>query len=195
MTSFSRAGTPIFLQLSWYTVSQPAKSTFSCVNASCTFDSGTPRSDVKRNALWVAPASTRPRPSVVARSAKIGPADVDVFTGMPPSKRKVTPPLVEPMGVFATLVPIASTRKPMMEPFCAAEDGTKCVPCAWIVIGLLGSAEPARKSGSSPEPKMNSSAMRSRSPCAASGAGVPTRGTSSSAASVRSSVRERSDIA
>jgi len=44
------------------------------------------------------PTAVRPRPRVCARSAKIGPADVDVRTGTPASNRNVSPPLVDPIA-------------------------------------------------------------------------------------------------
>ena len=116
----------------------------------------TPRSDEKCDELRPMPTAVRPRPSVCARSAKIGPADGDVRTGTPASKRKLSPPLVDPIGALETLPAIAVVRNEMIDPFCVTADGTKCVPCAWIDAGLFGSADPARKSGSSPDPKMNS---------------------------------------
>ena len=96
----------------------------------------------------------------------MGPADVDVRTGTPPSKRNVSPPLVEPIGALATLPPIAVVRNAMMLPFSDTADGTKCEPWARMDAGLFGSAVPARNSGSWPDAKMKSSAIFSRSPCA-----------------------------
>jgi hypothetical protein len=55
----------------------------------------------------------------------IGPADVDVLTGTPPSNRNVSPLLVAPMGTFATLCPAATVRKVIIEPFCDTAAGTK----------------------------------------------------------------------
>jgi hypothetical protein len=55
-----------------------------------------------------------------------------------------------------TLVAMASVMKPMRLPFADTADGMKCAPCARTDAGLFGSAVPVRKSGSSPEPKMNS---------------------------------------
>src|SRR6478672_3300942 len=111
-----------------------------------------PRSDERCELVRPTPTTVRPRPSVCPRSAKIGPADVDVRTGTPASKRNVTPPLVEPIGALATLLLIAVVRNEIKLPFCETADGTKCAPCAWIDAGLLGSADPPRKSGSSPAP-------------------------------------------
>ena len=86
---------------------------------------GTPRNDVNRNAVWPIPTAARPRPSVCARSAKIGPEESDVFTGMPPSNRKVTPPDVVAIGTLPMLVEIALVMNPMRLPFSATADGTK----------------------------------------------------------------------
>jgi hypothetical protein len=86
---------------------------------------GTPRSVEKLNEFRPTPATARPRPSVCARSAKIGPADVDVFTGTPPSKRKVTPLDVDPIGMLPMLVAIAPVMNPIMLAFSATADGTK----------------------------------------------------------------------
>ena len=102
------------------------------------------------------PTAVRPRPIVCARSPKIGPADGEVRTGTPASNRKLSPPLVDPIGALETLPAIAVVRNAMIDPFCVTADGTKCVPCARIDAGLFGSADPARNSGSSPDPKMNS---------------------------------------
>jgi len=58
----------------------------------------------------------------------ITPADVEVRTGTPFSNMKVSDPDVAPIGTFATLVPIASMRKPIRLPFCAFAEGMKCAP-------------------------------------------------------------------
>ena len=55
----------------------------------------------------------------------MGPADVDVFTGMPPSKRNVTPPDDAPIGRLPTLVDSAPPMKAIKLPFAATADGTK----------------------------------------------------------------------
>jgi len=55
-----------------------------------------------------APKKMRPRPNVPARSAKIGPAEVELRTGIQPTKVNVAPLLVALIGVRATLLPIAS---------------------------------------------------------------------------------------
>ena len=129
----------------------------------------TPRSVANRKPVRLIPASTRPRPSVCARSAKIGPADVDVRTGTPASNRNDSPPLVEPIGIPAMLMPSASVMKEMRAPFSALEEGMKWRPCAWSDAGLFGSPDPARKSGCCPGPKMKRSEMRSRRCCALAG--------------------------
>src|SRR6266566_6359262 len=126
----------------------------------------TPRSVANRKPVLLIPANTRPRPSVCARSAKIGPADVEVGTGAPPSKRNVTPPLVEPIGMLATLAPRASVMKEISDAFSAFEEGMKWRPWACNDAGLFGSPDPARKSGACPGPKIKSSDILSRSPCA-----------------------------
>ena len=107
MMSFSRFGIPIFEQSPPWIESQPAKFTFSCVKISSMSLSGTPRSDVKWNVLRPMPTTDRPCPSVCARSAKIGPAELEVLTGTPPSNLKLTPPDVAPIGKLPTLVEIA----------------------------------------------------------------------------------------
>src|SRR6185312_15858325 len=167
MMSFSSTGIPIFEQSPPAIESQPGKFTFSCVKISSMSFIGTPRSVEKWNELRFTPTSARPWPSVWARSAKIGPADVDVFTGTPPSNRKVTPPDDAPIGKLPTLVDSAPPMNPIKLPFADTADGTKCEPCSRIDSGLLGSAVPARKSGSSPSPKMNSCEIFARSELAA----------------------------
>jgi len=90
-----------------------------------------------------------------------------VLTGTPPSKRKVSPLVVAPIGMLATLVLSAWPMKPMIDPLLAAADGMKCVPCACTDAGFVAPADPARKSGSCPGPKMNSSAILPRRPLVA----------------------------
>ncbi len=99
---------------------------------------------------------------VCARSAKIGPDDVLVGTGTPACSRKVVPLLVALSGRFPILAPMALPRNRIRLPFAVTAEGTKWLPCAWMEAGLSGSAVPARKSGSSPGPKMNSPVIRSR---------------------------------
>src|SRR5712671_799612 len=164
MASFSRTGTPYNEQSPPNWASHPGKLTFWCVNVRPILCMSTPRSVANREPVRLMPASTRPPPSVCARSAKIGPADVDVRTGTPPSKRKVSPPLVDPLGMLATLAPSASVMKAISEAFSALDDGMKWRPWACSEIGLLGSPDPARKSGLCPAPKMKRSDIRSRRP-------------------------------
>src|SRR5512133_629354 len=167
MTSFSRFGIPIRLQSPPpLAESQPAKSTFWCVKNSSMLLRSTPRSDDKCELVRPTPTTVRPFPNVCPRSAKIGPAEVDVRTGTPASKRNVEPPLVEPVGALATLPLIAVVMNEIKLPFCDTADGTKCAPCERMVAGLFGSADPPRKSGSSPEPKMKSCEIFSRRPWA-----------------------------
>jgi hypothetical protein len=104
----------------------------------------TPRSDVKLAPVRVMPARIRPRPIVCARSPKMGPAEVEVRTGTPPSKRKVEPPLVALIGRLATLLPIELVRNEMMVALLPTADGMKWSPCSWTDSGLLGSELPPR---------------------------------------------------
>ena len=90
----------------------------------------TPRSVLNLNPLRFAPARILPLPSVCGRSAKIGPADVDVRTGTPPTNLKVSAPLVDPIGMFDTLLLSASVMNSMTARLPCAEDGMKCLPCA-----------------------------------------------------------------
>src|SRR6185369_2595714 len=106
MTSFSRFGTPISLHdRPPCAESQPGKSTFWCVKNPSMLVRSTPRNDDRCDDVRPMPTTVRPLPSVCPRSAKIGPDDVDVRTGTPPSNRNVSPPLVDPIGALATLLP------------------------------------------------------------------------------------------
>src|ERR1043165_8739546 len=100
-------------------------------------DRSPPRSDDRCDDVRPTPTTVRPRPRVCPRSAKIGPQDVVVRTGTPPSNRNVSLPLVDPVGALATLPPIAIVRKAMMFPFSLTAEGTKCSPCARIDAGLF----------------------------------------------------------
>jgi len=122
--------------------------------------------------LRLTPASTRPRPSVCARSAKIGPAEVDVLIGTPPSKRNVSPLVVAPIGTLATLAPSDPVTNAITEPFSAATEGRKWVPCARIDAGFEEVADPARKSGACPGPKMKSCEILSWRSCAGTATGT-----------------------
>jgi hypothetical protein len=53
---------------------------------------------------------------------------VDVGTGNPLTIRKVSPPLVDPIGRFATLPLIASVMKLITDALLCAEEGMKCEP-------------------------------------------------------------------
>ena len=55
----------------------------------------------------------------------IGPDDSDDLTGIPPSKRNVTPPEVVAIGTSPMLAEIALVMKPMRLPFSATAEGTK----------------------------------------------------------------------
>src|SRR5688500_17762549 len=150
--------------------SHPTKSEFACVKKTSRLRRSCPRSVVNGTVVRPTPTIVRPRPRVCERSARIGPADVDVFTGAPPSKRNVSPLLVAPIGTLATLCPAATVRKLMMEPFCETADGTKWSPGACTVAGLLGPAVPPSWSGLVPLPKMKRSATLSRRDCASADA-------------------------
>src|SRR5690349_7158821 len=101
MISFSRVGIPIFEQSAPpFAALQAGEFTCSGVKMRLMLLIGTPRSDENWNVVWSTPTAARPRPSVCARSAKIGPDDRDVFTGTPPSNRNVTPPDVVAMGTL-----------------------------------------------------------------------------------------------
>ena len=67
----------------------------------------------------------RPEPRVWARSAKIGPGEIEVRTGVAPSKLKVSPPLEALTGRLATLLPMALLRNEMMVAFPLTAAGTK----------------------------------------------------------------------
>src|SRR5205823_12133582 len=101
--------------------------------------------------IWVTFAATkkRPRPSVWARSPKIGPADVDVFTGNPPTNWNVTPLDDDVMGVLPMLAPMALLMKFRMLAPLAVSAGMKWLP--WPVRA------PARQSGFPQVPKVNNS--------------------------------------
>src|SRR5262245_17457221 len=114
----------------------------------------TPRTDRKLKFVVVTAASTRPRPSVGARSAKIGPGEVDVATGAPPSNRNVRPLLVALTGRLVMLLPMAAVRNEISVALPDTAEGMKWLPCAWTVAGLVDPAVPARNSAASPEPKM-----------------------------------------
>src|SRR6478609_9599464 len=161
---------PYFEQSPPTAASQPGKLTFWCVNVSWMSCMFTPRSVAKLKLVRLMPTSTRPLPRVAARSAKMAPADVDVRSGTPPSKRNVSLPLVEPIGMALMLWPSASPMSEMSVPFSALDAGMKCSPCTWSDAGLFGSPEPARKSGSWPSPKMKRSEIRWRRFCACVGA-------------------------
>ena len=53
-------------------------------------------SEVNSIPVTLAPTKKRPRPSVWVRSAKIGPAEIDVRTGTPPTTENVAPLEVAP---------------------------------------------------------------------------------------------------
>jgi hypothetical protein len=74
MNPFSKIGLP-----------SPGGSVSWCVKLKSSELSGMPRSVLNRMLLTFAPISIRRRPSVCARSAKIGPLDTFVRTGAPPS--------------------------------------------------------------------------------------------------------------
>jgi hypothetical protein len=68
-------------------------------------------------------------PSVWARSPKIGPAEVEVFTGSPPTNWNVTPLEADVIGVLPTLAPIEFAMKLRMLAPLAVSAGMKCSPC------------------------------------------------------------------
>src|SRR2546430_10238122 len=135
-----------------------------------------PYTTLFRSRFTFAPTNTRPRPRVWARSAKTGPAETDVRTGTPPSKRKVEPPLVALTGRLATLPLMALLMKEMSVPFSDRAAGMK-----WSACNAVAESDPAvppRNSGSWPAVKMKSSEILSRRPCAWSDAAAsvsPTR--------------------
>ena len=135
----------------------------------------TPRSVENPNDVRLSPTSARPLPSVCERSAKIGPAEVEVRTGTPPTNWNVSLPLVEPIGMLLMLEASASPIVEISALFSALEAGMKCSPCACSAAGLFGSPEPARKSGSCPSPKMKRSEMRWRRFCACAEGASPKR--------------------
>ena len=75
MTSFSKNGLP----------KVSVGGVFSCVKVKTIPSIRTPRSRSKCIAVKLVPTKTRPLPSVWERSPKIGPPDVAVFTGIPPT--------------------------------------------------------------------------------------------------------------
>src|SRR5258705_9692743 len=101
MTSFSKKGLP--------RVSSGGVS--SCVKLNSTSSMRPPRRRSKCITLTLTPTKNRPLPSVWARSPKIGPPDVAVFTGNPPTNWYVTPLEVEPTGVLDTLAANELDRK------------------------------------------------------------------------------------
>ena len=102
---------------------QPGKSTFSCVKVSWMSCMFTPRSVAKLKLVRLMPTSSLSLPSVAARSAKMAPAEVEVRSGTPPSNRKVSLPLVEPIGMPLMLWPSASLMSEMSAPFSALDEG------------------------------------------------------------------------
>ena len=137
-TSFSKLGFP-----------RPAGGTSSCVKLNCSWSTRMPRRRSKCICDTFAPKKNRPRPSVWARSPKIGPADVEVFTGRPPTNWNVTPLDAEVIGVFATLAPIELPMKLRMLAPLAVSAGMKCSP--WPMRA------PWRHRGSPHVPNVNSS--------------------------------------
>src|SRR5215212_4148839 len=96
--------------------------------------------------------SIRRRPSVCARSLKIGPAETEVLTGTPPWKLNVAPLLAALIGTFATLTAIEFDRKLRRLACPALSDGTKWSPCAtWLTLRQSGSGQllPDRRKTSS----------------------------------------------
>src|SRR5262249_59744099 len=129
ITSFSTDGIPRSEQSPLTIWSQPGKSTLAWVKVNFVLLRSTPRKVLNCKPLRVTVASTRPRPSVWARSAKIGPVDVEVRTGTPPWKLKVDPPLAAVTGRFATALPTELVRKLMTVALLALAEGMKCDPC------------------------------------------------------------------
>ena len=125
MVSFSSVGTPSSEQSPPAIESQPSKSEFAWVKVKRRFSRSSPRIVLKFTPVRLSAARTRPRPSVCARSPKIGPAEADVLTGTPPSKLKVVPPLVALTGTLPTLLPIELVRNEMTVPLLATAAGTK----------------------------------------------------------------------
>ena len=117
-TSFSKLGFP-----------SPAGGTSSCVKLNCSWSTRTPRNRSKCICETLAPMKNRPLPSVWARSPKIGPAEVDVFTGSPPTNWNVTPLDADVIGVLPTLAPIELAMKLRMLAPLAVSAGMKCSPC------------------------------------------------------------------
>ena len=130
--SFSYAGKPILAQLPAKSESHPGNCAFvmfSCVNTSRRSLSGTPRTWLYEVCERFTPIAARPRPSVWARSAKIGPGDTVVATGTPFSKRKVVPPPADVSGTFDAAPPMKFVTNPSSEPLLATALGMKWLPC------------------------------------------------------------------
>ena len=125
MTSFSNAGTPYLVQSPAKIASQPAKSTSSCVKVSSMSFMLTPRSVANPNEVRLMPTSARPRPRVCERSAKMGPAEVEVRTGTPPTNWNDSLPLVEPIGMLLMLEASASPIVAISALFSALDAGMK----------------------------------------------------------------------
>src|SRR5260370_22724349 len=87
-----------------------------------------PRNRSKCMALKLAPMKNRPLPSVWARSPKIGPPDVAVLTGSPPTNWYVTPLEVAPTGVFDTLAASELPRRSRLSPAALCVAGMMCEP-------------------------------------------------------------------
>ena len=115
MRSFSYSGSP----------SVPEGVPSSWLKFSCRPSRGTPFSDLNSMPVTLAPMKKRPRPSVCVRSPKIGPAEVDVRTGIPPENENVAPLDVALRGTLSVEFPIASVRKEMTASFPWANDGMK----------------------------------------------------------------------
>src|SRR5512143_268448 len=110
--------------------------TSACVKLKSRRSSGTPRS--REKFIWVSatPMNQRPRPSVWARSANTGPAEVAVRTGTPPSKWKVVPDDAEVIGVLETLMPIAEPRNDTNVPPLDSAEGMKWNPWPWPKVAV-----------------------------------------------------------
>ena len=109
----------------------------------------TPRSRWKCIVVKFAPRKKRPLPRVCERSPKIGPPDVAVLTGNPPTNWYVTPLEVAPTGVFDTLAARELPSKSRMSPAALWVAGMKCEP--WPV------SAPARHKGWPQLPKVKRS--------------------------------------
>ena len=108
--SFSKIGLP-----------SPAGGVSSWVKLNSMSSTRMPRNRWKRIWVMLAPTKKRPRPRVWARSPKIGPAEVEVFTGKPPTNWNVTPLDAEVSGVLPTLAPMALLMKfRMLDPLAVS---------------------------------------------------------------------------